>query len=560
MGASYAYTPNIWPSIITALFLFFLALYSFHKRKVPGALPFAFACLFALVSAVSMAMEYAALHIETKIFWSKIEYTWLLPCVTAVTCFILDYAWPGRWLTRRNLTLLSIVPLLSVLFMFTNDFHHLSFTGFSSFEHVTPQYGPAGWFFLVYAYATTLVNLLVFIWLFRHSPQHRWPVAIMLVAQVAVRVLFLLNAPENKSWFFTVPELIFAFIAYAVVLFGFHIFDPVQLARTMIISQMHEGVLVLDHQERVVSMNPAAQALLGVMVKNALGHPISNYIPGYVNLNGNSQTIEESPLELSLGTGSKARDYLLFPTALKDWRGVVLGLLLLLQDVTEQKQVQARIMESQRALAALREREKLARELHDNLGQVFAFVNTQGQAVRQLLKRGELSTADEFLTRLIEVAREADVDIRESILGLQESPSKPGLFSTLEQYLSKYEQHFGIHTELFRTASIKEEGFDPLVEVQLLRIVQEALTNIRKHANAQNAEVRFEADDSWIRVTIKDDGDGFDPGTQMDGENEHIGMRVMRERAEEVGGSLTLHSEVGRGTQVIVQVPVKGSW
>lgn len=558
MGIDYAYTPNVWPSITTALFLFFLAVYSFLKRKLPGALPFAFACLFAVFSTISITMEYAAVNNETKIFWSKIEYSWLLPCVTAITCFILDYAWPGRWLTRRNLALLSIVPLLSVLLIFTNDFHHLSFVGFTSFEHVTPQYGPAGWVFLIYAYAITLLNLIVFIWLFRHSPQHRWPVAIMLIAQVIVRVLFLLNSPKNESWFFAIPEILFAFLAYAIVLFGFHIFDPVPLAHMMIISQMREGMLVLNPQERVVSLNPAAQAILAIPVQNAIGRSISNLIPWYTNTDGGSLADEDDQVEISLGNGSKARDYILFPTTLKDWRGLIVGRVLLLQDVTEQKQVQAKIMDSQRALAVLQEREQLARELHDNLGQVFAFVNTQGQAVRQLLCRGDILAADEYVARLVDVAHEADVDIRESILGLHETLSQQGLFSTLEQYLIKYEQHFGIHTNLKKPESIKEEDFDSLVEAQLLRVIQEALTNIRKHADAKNVEVKFERDDGWLRVTIKDDGNGFDPFTRNDGDEKHIGLRVMRERAEEVGGRLNLNSEVGQGTEVVVQVPVKG--
>ena len=238
---------------------------------------------------------------------------------------------------------------------------------------------------------------------------------------------------------------------------------------------------------------------------------------------------------------------------------MIVGQIFLLQDVTEQKQVQAKIMDSQRALAVLQEREQLARELHDNLGQVFAFVNTQGQAVRQLLSRGEITTADEYIARLVDVAHEADVDIRESIQELQGNLTKQGLFSTLEQYLTKYEQNFGIHTDLKKPESIKEEGLDPLVDIQLLRILQEALTNIRKHANALNAEVKFEAEEGWVRVTIKDDGDGFDPDVRMDGDGKHIGLRVMRERAEEVGGSLNLHSEVGQGTRVVVQVPVKGN-
>ena len=219
------------------------------------------------------------------------------------------------------------------------------------------------------------------------------------------------------------------------------------LAHKTVIAQMREGMLVSDTRGRVVSINPAAKAMLGLPAKNALGQPISKLIPGYANLDVESRVFEDGKVEISLGTGLNTRDYILFPTTLKDWRGVIVGQIFLLQDVTEQKQVQAKIMDSQRALAVLQEREQLARELHDNLGQVFAFVNTQGQAVRQLLSRGEITTADEYIARLVDVAHEADVDIRESIQELQGNLTKQGLFSTLEQYLTKYERNFGIHTE-----------------------------------------------------------------------------------------------------------------
>ena len=221
-------------------------------------------------------MEFAAVDIETRITWSKIEYTWLLPSITAITCFILEYTWPGRWLTRRNLALLSIAPLLSTLFSFTNDFHHLSFIGFRSYEPMTPQYGPIGWAFVIYAYMLTILNIVVLIWLFRHSPQHRWSVVIIVIGQIAVRVLFLLDSARGNSWFSTIPELIFAYLAYAIALFGFHIFDPVPLAHKTVIAQMREGMLVSDTRGRVVSINPAAKTMLGLPAKNALGQPIVN--------------------------------------------------------------------------------------------------------------------------------------------------------------------------------------------------------------------------------------------------------------------------------------------
>jgi signal transduction histidine kinase len=241
---------------------------------------------------------------------------------------------------------------------------------------------------------------------------------------------------------------------------------------------------------------------------------------------------------------------------LTDWRGLEVGRLLLLHDISAQKQAQTRLVEQQRALAMLREREHLARELHDSLGQIFAFVNSQGQAIRRLLNRSDVTTADALTGRLVEVAREADVDIRESILGLRVSLSEHGFFPALASYLASYEKNYGIHAELEGPERFAAAAFEPLVEVQLLRILQEALTNVRKHASAHCVRIALALEDGCARVTIRDDGQGFDPAEFAGRADGHVGLQVMRERAEEVGGTLSLRSVPGQGTEVVVRVPV----
>lgn len=102
MNFSYAYTPQIWFPALTAVLLFALAAYTFRRRSVPGALPFTFALLFAALWMAGTSLEIAALDAPAKIFWLKYQVALMLFSVTPVTCFLLEYAWPGRWLTRRN--------------------------------------------------------------------------------------------------------------------------------------------------------------------------------------------------------------------------------------------------------------------------------------------------------------------------------------------------------------------------------------------------------------------------------------------------------------------------
>jgi len=148
--------------------------------------------------------------------------------------------------------------------------------------------------------------------------------------------------------------------------------------------------------------------------------------------------------------------------------------------------------------------------------------------------------------------------VREYISSLKAATSlEQGLFLALTAYLRRFEQNYGIHTEVVAPHGLSEDALAPAAKVQLLRIIQEALANVRKHALAARARVVLSPQvDQW-QVMIEDDGQGFDATQTSDRDEAGFGLRIMRERAEEVGGSLQVHSTPGQGTQVIVQLPLR---
>jgi PAS domain S-box-containing protein len=553
----YQYTPAIWPSACTVMLLTVLMVYAWRRRNLPGGLPFAIYCLLGVLFLGAKVIEFLAVDFGTKIFWFDFEYVWLLPGTTAMTCFILEYAWPGRWVTRRNVALLSIVPLLVLALLITNNFHNLLFRDYEFSGDVVPLYGPAGWAFVINNLGLRVVSTIALTWLFVRSPQHRWAAVLIILAETVFGLVLVLDPYIEESQFFYVPEKALPAVACAIALFGFRIFDPISLARQTVIEQLPAGMLVLDLEGRVISVNPAAERILNATAKQVTGKLVKELLPAYPeeHLAGSGKT----EIELGFGEGRSLRHYVLTNSLLHDFRGLEVGRLLRLRDVTEQRRTHAQILEQQRSLAMLRERERVARELHDNLGQVFEFVNVQGQTIHRLLSRGDVATADEYVGRLVDVAREADVDIRESIISLRATLSEQGLLPALTNYLAKFEKNYGIQTQLEGSDIFTNEMFEPLVEVQLLRIMQEALTNVRKHANARCVRIVFAMEDGWARITVNDDGRGFDSNGSSAGMEEHIGLRVMRERAEDAGGGLSLKSASGQGTELVVRVPVKGA-
>jgi PAS domain S-box-containing protein len=555
MSESYAYTPSIWPTAIMILFLIVMTVYARRRRSVPGAVPFMVACLFSVLAASSLLMTNLAVDPDTKIFWFRLVASSLLPSSTAITCFVLEYAWPGRWLTRRNLILLSILPLLGIFYFLTAGYLIQPMPDFQVGETVKASISPASAIVLAYMLALTLVNLIVLAWLFIRSPRHRWPVALMAASQIAMRVVFLGEWPLIGAQVYAIPVFALPFLAYAIALFGFRIFDPIPMARRTAIEQLHAGMLVLDPQERVVSLNPAGERILGVHEKQAKGRPVKEFLLAYPE--GQSAETGGSEIEIH-HAGQELRHYSLSISPLRDWRGLEAGRLLLLHDVTERRRAQAQIVEQQRELATLGERERMARDLHDNLGQVLGYAGIQVDAAAKLSRDGQGSAAAAHLDRLGTVIRDAHADVRQHILDLRSAPSlQQPFFTVVKQYLGGFTSNYDIHTDLTVGQELDEAPFAPDAQLQIFRILQEALSNVRKHSRAHHVQVTFSGEGKQVCMIIQDDGCGFQPEDGAMAGSMQFGLQSMQERAGQIGGSLQFQSTPGAGTRVVLEASGK---
>jgi signal transduction histidine kinase len=123
--------------------------------------------------------------------------------------------------------------------------------------------------------------------------------------------------------------------------------------------------------------------------------------------------------------------------------------------------------------------------------------------------------------------------------------------------LQRFSEQYLLRTELIAPPDWNDEALEATAAAQLLRIIQESLSNARKHSQAQHVQVRLEVEDSHARVVVEDNGVGFDPDSLKKGQPDHYGLRFMRERAEQIGGHLQVQSASGKGTRVEVEVPVK---
>ena len=204
----------------------------------------------------------------------------------------------------------------------------------------------------------------------------------------------------------------------------------------------------------------------------------------------------------------------------------------------------------EREAAVGEERALLARELHDSIAQSLAFMKIQVQLLRNAVQREQPEKVRSIVDELDTGVRESINDVRELLVHFRTRTNTDDIEQALQETLQKFQHQTGLPAHL----DVQGEGL-PLpsdVQVQVLHVVQEALSNVRKHANAGQVGLEVRKGRRW-RFTVSDDGAGF-VADAVHGET-HVGLRIMRERAARIGAEVTLHSMPNRGTSVVLTLP-----
>ncbi len=210
-----------------------------------------------------------------------------------------------------------------------------------------------------------------------------------------------------------------------------------------------------------------------------------------------------------------------------------------------------RLFSAAQGAAALQERQRLSRELHDSVSQALYGIALGSRTARTLLERDPLR-AVEPIEYVLSLAEAGLAEMRALIFELRpETLEAEGLMAALEkQAAALYARH---EIKVNTTLCDEEPAMSPETKEALYRIAQEALQNTVKHAGAENVDLRLERLDGSVALEVSDDGSGFDPSGYFPG---HLGLRSMRERAAQLGGTLEIESSPGRGTRVITRIPL----
>ena len=218
----------------------------------------------------------------------------------------------------------------------------------------------------------------------------------------------------------------------------------------------------------------------------------------------------------------------------------------------------ARIDNESKRLHIMQERTMLAHELHDSLAQTLASLRFQVNLLEKTLRDSGNTTAKAEVTQLKNGLDEANTELRELLAHFRIHMDERGLIPATEALIKRFENESGI--TVFFQNQCPDLKLPPIQEVQVLHIIQESLTNARKHSQANNVRVLIrQSADNHYHVLIEDDGVGIENLNIKGRPGEHVGLSIMKERARRINGEVSIDTEPGEGTRIELDFPISNT-
>lgn len=396
-----------------------MAAHAWRRRVVLGATPLALTMLAVGAWSLAYALQLASPDLSTQVFWAKVKYVGSAVAPTAWLSLALQCTGHGHWLSRRNLALLAIEPVVMLLLVWTNDLHGLAWSSSGleadgSFLVWPDSLGAGFWLHTMYSFHLLLLGSALPIWsLLRLTSLRRRQAEAMLIGALAPwigNVLYLSGLSPFPHLDLTPFGFTLAGLAMSWGLPRFRLLDVVTVAHELAIEGMVDSVIMLDEQNRILDLNPAAQRLLGRVASEAIGQPVERLWPDWPVQTEGVCGGTELHEEVKWVRKDKERTYNLRISPVVDRRGCLVSQVAVLRDITERKQVEdslqrarvenARLSEKvQRALAERRQAEEALRQLGNELEN------------RILQRTSELSRTNAELVRQIAEGKEVEAKL-----------------------------------------------------------------------------------------------------------------------------------------------------
>jgi len=353
------YNPYLVPLLTAAVISTILSIYGLRRRHAPSAIPFIFLMLFVAQWSLCYAFELGTANLQTKLLLAKIKYLGIVIVPVAWIFFALKYTGREEWLKIRKIALIVIIPLVTLILVWTNDLHGLIWrttrldTSGLFFVRIS-IYGPWFWVHTLYSYLLLLLGTILIIQALIQSPYLNRGQAIALLISVLApwvgNALYIYDLNPFPNLDLTPFAFTLTGVGLSWSLFQFKLLDIVPVARETVFESMSDVVIVTDPQNRIVDLNPAAQRVIGRSTSESFGQLAGKVLSSWPNLAEYCRNMTEIHSEIVSDENGRRRYFDLSISPLRDKKDILTGRLVVLRDITERKQAEEILQNAHDAL------------------------------------------------------------------------------------------------------------------------------------------------------------------------------------------------------------------
>jgi signal transduction histidine kinase len=563
---------------------FLLLIRVWSLRSIPGTYGLILAVVCVIEWSLTYAMEIFSINMAEKILWAKLEYFGISYAALGMFIFAMHYSGHGGWLTSTRTALLAIITSIGFIFALTNEWHHqiwptIQFANGLPFGPLDVSHGTAFSFVVILQYALLIAITIIFFQIgTRAQSLYQSQSRIMLIGMAfpwIANLMYITRLNPFPSLDLTPIALTLAILFFSISFLRYRFMDLRPVAYDSVFNAMHDGVVVLDQEERIVDIN-----LLGTFIfqdkGNLLGREIKSLLPNWKEWQAANPHGEISQ-EISIKLAGDPLTFRLQTTAILDQRGKRSGRILLISDITEQKQAREQIMEASRLKSQLLA--SLGHDLRSPLGAIIGY--------SEMLKDGSFGPMSENQVKasaeILDSANQLLSFINNLVVQAQIETGK----IVLREYPFDVDEVIGpllstLNYHAHKKGLTLVEYIDPALPQNLVgdqfwlrQIVMNLVHNAVKFTEKGSVTVRFikRGMDHWA-IQVIDTGIGipheaqkrvfeaFEQVNSMENSKQSgfgLGLSIVAKLTSIMNGKIELESEAGKGCTFAVVLPLKES-
>ncbi len=589
---SWQFSPYMIPLFVSLAIAITFAAYLWKQRHLAEVTALLVLILSIAQWSLCYMLEIGAADLPTKIFWGKMQYFGI--AITPAAWFVVALYCTGRahWVTRVQLGLLAIIPVLTLLLVWNTETHGLVWAGVkldASHQPAMLEIRHGLWFWVYWAYSYLLLffgSVLLLQSVFLASTVFRWQSGLLILAILGPwlgNLVYILQIPAIPNLDFTPILFVFSGVIIGWNVIGFKLLDIMPSAHRTIIDSMTDGVIVLDASNRIVDINPAGQRLFGFNTTRAIGKKGTQIFTGWPKLLDHYRESASVRDEITLrGANSNQQFFDMQISPIYNSQGQLTGRIMVLRDITARKEAEIAVVEARdKALEVSRLKSEIlanvSHELRTPLSTILGYAELleydgygplaepQKQTLRHII------TSAQFLTDLVnELLDEARLEV--GSLKLKNEPLSPrDLARAVEIKLRILAENKKLAFVITVANDVPEVilGDPHRLEQILVNLVGNAI----KFTEQGQVSVQILCPDcAKLVIQVADTGEGippeiqphiFEPFQQADGSvtRKHrgagLGLSIVRQLTSLMDGQVTVASDLGQGSVFTILLPLQ---